>query len=126
VGWHGSPSPRRVTCSRGTTPRPASRRSTASHRRSGRRGGIGSSRVTSCSNGRAVAVAEWNGPEAGLAVLRGTEPPTWLAGSYLWTSVLADLHLRCGNTGDAERYRYLALASAPTPAVRAALERRLG
>src|SRR5205814_8793571 len=33
---------------------------------------------------RAVAVAEWQGAEAGLAVLRGLEPPAWLAGSYLW------------------------------------------
>jgi RNA polymerase sigma factor (sigma-70 family) len=33
---------------------------------------------------RVVAVAEWQGPVAGLAVLEGFEPPTWLAGSYLW------------------------------------------
>src|SRR5438874_529392 len=30
---------------------------------------------------RAVAVAEWRGPAAGLAVLDGFEPPAWLAGS---------------------------------------------
>ena len=43
---------------------------------------------------RAVAVAEWQGPEAGLAVLNGFEPPTWLVGSYLWAAVLADLNRR--------------------------------
>jgi RNA polymerase sigma factor (sigma-70 family) len=33
---------------------------------------------------RAVAVAEWQGPDAGLAVLEALAPPAWLAGSYLW------------------------------------------
>ena len=41
-----------------------------------------------------VALAEWRGPAAGLAVLTGFEPPTWLTGSYLWAAVLADLHRR--------------------------------
>ena len=40
---------------------------------------------------RAVAVAEWQGPEAGLAVLDGLAPPAWLSGSYLWDAVLSDL-----------------------------------
>jgi len=74
---------------------------------------------------RAVAVAEWRGPAAGLAVLRGFEPPTWLAGSYLWASVLADLHRRCGNTQSAKRYRDEALKSAPTMRVKELLQRRL-
>lgn len=74
---------------------------------------------------RAVAVAEWQGPAAGLAVLKGFEPPTWLAGSYLWAAVLADLHRRCGNADTAQRYREAALQSAPTPAVRELLQRRL-
>jgi RNA polymerase sigma-70 factor (ECF subfamily) len=30
---------------------------------------------------RAVATAEWKGPEAGLAVVDGLQPPSWLAGS---------------------------------------------
>ncbi len=75
---------------------------------------------------RAVAVAEWQGPAAGLAVLDGFEPPTWLEGSYLWAAVQADLHRRCGNVEQAERYRAVALESAPTPAVRELLRRRLG
>jgi RNA polymerase sigma-70 factor (ECF subfamily) len=74
---------------------------------------------------RAVAVAEWRGPRAGLAILEGLEPPSWLAGSYLWMAVLADLHRRCGHGELARRYREAALASAPSPAVRAALGRRL-
>ncbi|XXT10323.1 sigma-70 family RNA polymerase sigma factor [Sorangium sp. So ce367] len=74
---------------------------------------------------RAVATAEWQGPAAGLAVLDGLEPPTWLAGSYLWAAVLADLHRRCGNDDAARRYRDVAIKSAPTPAVKALLQRRL-
>ena len=46
---------------------------------------------------RSVAIAEWQGPEAGLAVLDGLAPPAWLAGSYLWDAVLGDLHRRAGH-----------------------------
>jgi RNA polymerase sigma factor (sigma-70 family) len=74
---------------------------------------------------RAIAVAEWQGAEAGLDVLTGLAPPTWLAGSYLWSAVLADLHRRAGHRALAEQHRVVALASAPSAAVRVALERRL-
>lgn len=74
---------------------------------------------------RAVAVAEWQGSAQGLAVLKGFEPPTWLAGSYLWAAVLADLHRRCGSNETASRYRDTACESAPTPAMKALLQRRL-
>jgi RNA polymerase sigma-70 factor (ECF subfamily) len=74
---------------------------------------------------RAVAVAEWKGPEAGLAVLQALAPPVWLAGSYLWDAVLSDLHRRAGILGIAQRHRERALASAPTEAVRDLLRRRL-
>lgn len=74
---------------------------------------------------RAVAVAEWRGPAAGLAVFEGFEPPPWLADSYLWAAVMADLQRRCGNTDAATRYRRAALAAAPTPAVQQLLRRRL-
>lgn len=73
---------------------------------------------------RAVAVAECKGPAAGLAVLAGLEPPSWLAGSYLWAAVHADLHARAGHASQAARYRDLALSAAPSPAVRALLQRR--
>lgn len=74
---------------------------------------------------RAIAVAEWENPEAGLASLHGLEPPTWLEGSYMWVAVLADLHRRCGNGELACHYRERSMAFAPTAAVRNLLARRL-
>lgn len=74
---------------------------------------------------RAVAVAEWRGPAAGLEILQGFEPPSWLTGSYQWSAVLADLHQRCGNKRIAKGYRDNALNSAPTPAIKQLLQRRL-
>lgn len=74
---------------------------------------------------RAVAVAEQQGPLEGLAVLDGLEPPSWLSGSHLWAAVLADLHRRCGHEDAARRYRDAAEASAPTPALKELLRRRL-
>jgi RNA polymerase sigma-70 factor (ECF subfamily) len=74
---------------------------------------------------RAVAVAQWRGPAAGLAILEGLAPPSWLAGSYMWMAVLADLHRRCGNDALALRYRDVALNAAPSAAVRELLGRRL-
>jgi RNA polymerase sigma factor (sigma-70 family) len=75
---------------------------------------------------RAVAVAEWQGPAAGLAVLDDAAPPRWLTGSYLWAAVLADLHRRCGNARAADDHRRAAIDAAPTPAIKALLQRRLG
>jgi len=74
---------------------------------------------------RALAVAEWRGPEAGLAVLEGLAPPTWLADSYLWDAALSDLHGRAGNLEIAQQFAERALDSAPTNAVRTVLHRRL-
>lgn len=73
-----------------------------------------------------MAVAEWQGPAAGLAVLEGPAPPRWLAGTHLWAAVLADLHRRCGHRELAARHREAALAAAPTAAIRDLLRRRLG
>lgn len=73
----------------------------------------------------AIALAQWRGPQAGLDLLADTEPPTWLAGSYMWSAVLADLHRRSGNEAAAARYRNAAIGCAPTPAIRDALVRRL-
>ena len=39
---------------------------------------------------RAIALAEWQGPAAGLAILSALEPPAWLAGSHMWAATLAD------------------------------------
>jgi RNA polymerase sigma factor (sigma-70 family) len=74
---------------------------------------------------RALAVAESRGPAKGLMVLQGLELPSWLAGSYVWPAVLADLHRRCGDADVASRYRVAALELAPSAAIRAVLERRL-
>src|SRR6185295_5812765 len=74
---------------------------------------------------RAVALAEAQGPQAGLAVLDGVVLPAWLDGHYLWDAVLADLHHRLGNGPTAERHRDQALVAAPSAAVRQLLERRL-
>ncbi len=74
---------------------------------------------------RAVAVAECQGPQAALSVLTEFEPPTWLSGSYLWAAVMSDLHRRCGDAQTANRYRGIACNSAPTPAVKELLQRRL-
>ena len=74
---------------------------------------------------RAVAVAQWRGPTEGLAVLEGLEPPIWLAGSYMWAAVLADLYRRCGRDELAQRYTEAAIDSAPSAAVKDLLKRRL-
>jgi RNA polymerase sigma factor (sigma-70 family) len=74
---------------------------------------------------RAVAVAELESPAAALAILQGIEPPTWLAGSYMWAAVLADLHRRCGDASAARAYRTLACDLAPTHAMKELLQRRL-
>jgi len=75
---------------------------------------------------RAVAVAEWQGPEAGLAILCQTASARGrLSGSYLLDAVLADLHRRAGHLKEARQHRNRALHSAPTDAVRGLLARRL-
>jgi RNA polymerase sigma-70 factor (ECF subfamily) len=74
---------------------------------------------------KAVAVAEWQGPAAGLTVLEGLVPPAWLVGSYLWDAVSSDLHRRAGNFALAQAHGARASSSAPTEAVRELLRRRL-
>lgn len=74
---------------------------------------------------RAVALAQAEGPAAGLASLHGVVPPAWLEGHYLWDAVLADLHRRAGHLELAARHREAALLAAPSPTLRQLLERRL-
>ena len=74
---------------------------------------------------RAVAVAEWQGVDAALALLDGIDPPAWLSSSYLWDAVLADLCRRAGRTEAFHQHRTRALSVAPSDAVREALQRRL-
>lgn len=74
---------------------------------------------------RAVAVAEWKGPAAGLAILDDFDAPAWLRQSYLWPAVQADLRRRTGDAKAAADYLDTAINSAPSRAVRALLRRRL-
>jgi len=73
---------------------------------------------------RAIAVAQWQGAQAGLDLLRSVTPPPWLARYYLWDAVLADLYLRCGNHQAAAVCYDRALQHAPTDAERRLLQRR--
>jgi predicted RNA polymerase sigma factor len=73
---------------------------------------------------RAVAVAEWQGAEAGLDMLEGLAPPAGVSGSYLWDAVLGDLHRRAGHVELSRQHLERALGSAPTDAMRELLRRR--
>jgi len=73
---------------------------------------------------RAIAVAEWQGPEAGLGVLLASAPPHWLVGSYLCDAAAGDLHRRAGHLELARDHIERAIASAPSEAVRTLLRRR--
>src|SRR2546430_8301650 len=73
---------------------------------------------------RAVAIAECEGPEAGLTFLKAIEPPPWLLGYYLWDAVLGELHRRAGHDEEARCYMERAPASAPTDAEQEILRRR--
>ncbi len=79
---------------------------------------------------RALAIAEWKGPRAGLVALEKASPPSWLegsqgGGSHYWPLVLADLHRRCGDDSEARRHGEAAIKLAPTEAIRALIARRL-
>lgn len=74
---------------------------------------------------RAIALAESQGPETGLAALEGFEAPSWLLGYYLWDATLGELHRRCGHRAQALSHTERALAAAPTNPEKALLERRL-
>ncbi|MFO0611889.1 MAG: DUF6596 domain-containing protein [Polyangiaceae bacterium] len=73
----------------------------------------------------AVAVAEWQGAAAGLAIIGAMRRPGGLEDSYLWDAVLSDLHRRAGDARAFETHRERALSSAPTEAIRDLLRRRL-
>src|SRR5215467_2662647 len=74
---------------------------------------------------RAIALAEWKGPDSGLAALEGIEAPSWLLGYYLWDATLGELHRRRGDRERARAHTKRALAAAPTNPEKALLERRL-
>jgi RNA polymerase sigma factor (sigma-70 family) len=74
---------------------------------------------------RAIALAEWQGPEAGLEVLEALKPPGWLLGYYLWDATLGELYRRKGDCERARQHLSRALDAAPTLAEKAVIERRL-
>lgn len=74
---------------------------------------------------RAIALAEWQGPETGLAALESFAPPSWLQDYYLWDATLGELHRRRGHNEQARFHTARALAAAPTNPEKALLERRL-
>jgi RNA polymerase sigma-70 factor (ECF subfamily) len=74
---------------------------------------------------RAIALAEWKGPDAGLAALEAFEAPSWLVDYYLWDATLGELHRRRGDRDRALAHTKRALAAAPTNAEKALLERRM-
>jgi RNA polymerase sigma factor (sigma-70 family) len=73
---------------------------------------------------RTVAIAEVTGPSEALVMLEKTLPPTWLALSYLWSAVLADLHFRNGNSELGKQYFLKSLQSAPSNAIKKLLTQR--
>jgi RNA polymerase sigma-70 factor (ECF subfamily) len=74
---------------------------------------------------RAIAIAEWQGPDAGLALLEALNPPAWLLCYYLWDATLGELYRRRGDRERATAHLTRALGAAPTHAERALLRRRL-
>ena len=74
---------------------------------------------------RAIALSEWQGPDAGLAALAQIEAPSWLAGYYLWDATLGELYRRRGDHERALAHTKRALVAAPTNAEKGLLERRL-
>jgi RNA polymerase sigma factor (sigma-70 family) len=74
---------------------------------------------------RSIAIAEWQGPDAGLALLETINPPPWLLRYYLWDATLGELYRRRGDRELATAHLTHALGAAPTRAERALLRRRL-
>lgn len=74
---------------------------------------------------RSIAIAEWQGADAGLALLEALNAPPWLLGYYLWDATLGELYRRRGDRDRATAHLTRALSSAPTHAEQALIRRRL-
>jgi RNA polymerase sigma-70 factor (ECF subfamily) len=74
---------------------------------------------------RAIALAEWKGPQAGLDLLSAMKPPLWLTGYYLWDATQGELLRRSGRFEEAARYLERAQDAAPTDAERRVFEKKL-
>ena len=73
----------------------------------------------------AIATAEWKSPEEGLVVLQSVEKPHWLANSYYWYTVKADLLFRSGEIIQSHKYAILAIKLAPSESIKKLLTKRL-
>ena len=73
----------------------------------------------------AIAMAQWKGPEAGLAVLKSKDFPMWLERSYHWHAVMADLQYQSGQRVPARKSAELAIQAAPTQRIKQLLQKRL-
>ncbi|MEN9577581.1 MAG: hypothetical protein RJA70_590 [Pseudomonadota bacterium] len=74
---------------------------------------------------RAIALAEWKGPQEALRVLEPLVPPGWLAGYYLWGATLGELQRRAGEFETAEVRLARAVDLAPTDREKAIFNARL-
>lgn len=74
---------------------------------------------------RAIALAEWQGPEAGLELLEALAPPAWLSSYYLWDATFGELYRRASKFEQAERHLRRALERVPTEAEKHIYQRRL-
>lgn len=73
----------------------------------------------------AIAIAQCQSPEAGLAVLKSIDVPDWLDRSYHWYAVQSDLLFRSGDAVKGREYANLAMSVAPTESIKQLLYRRL-
>jgi predicted RNA polymerase sigma factor len=74
---------------------------------------------------RAIAIAQIEGPERGLAELRAITGAEKLASYPFYSAALGDLELRCGRGSSAREYFQNALSLARNPMERRFLERRV-
>lgn len=72
----------------------------------------------------AIAMAEWQSPKAGLAILQSMDIEEKLNSSYYLNAVLADFQYRCGNKALAQKNAEEALDKAPTGNIRKLLRSR--
>jgi len=73
---------------------------------------------------RAIAIAEWQDPNAGLAILESMDIPIWLNQSHHLSAVLADLQYRSGKTQLAHKSAKQAIQKAPTANIEKLLHKR--
>ncbi|MFK8012232.1 MAG: RNA polymerase sigma factor [Marinicellaceae bacterium] len=74
---------------------------------------------------KVVALAQWQGAQAGLTELNKQNIPQWLLDSYQYHAVQSDLNRRCGNRKKAKSFAEKAIQLAPTPAIKKSLNSRL-